>query len=39
MVLSPKALIQEKWNLIDSPENYRYSSASFHLENKKSWSF
>jgi putative transposase len=28
--------IQEKWNLIDLPENYRYSSASFYIENKKS---
>jgi hypothetical protein len=31
--------IQEKWNLIDLPENYGYSSASFYIENKKSWSF
>jgi len=31
--------IQDKWNLIDCPENYKYSSASFYIENKKSWSF
>jgi len=31
--------IQEKWKLIDSPENYKYSSASFYIENKKCWSF
>lgn len=31
--------IQEKWILSDSPESYLYSSASFYLENKVSWSF
>lgn len=31
--------IQEKWNLANSPEEYRWSSAAFYHSNNKEWFF
>jgi REP element-mobilizing transposase RayT len=31
--------VKEKWKLSESPERYRYSSASFYAEGRQEWDF
>jgi putative transposase len=31
--------IQDKWNLSAFPEDYKYSSASYYIENEEYWDF
>ena len=31
--------LSKKWNLADTPENYKYSSAKYYLTNECNWDF
>jgi putative transposase len=31
--------LQEHWKLVNTPENYKYSSAGFYSQNEMSWDF